>query len=578
MQYTDKKISRGKRIYFAEDLDITKLEIVKEQFEQLLSEKIDSAEALIDLMKKSGELHDILDEETAWRYINMTRFADNEKYSRDFNDFYSGIILKTNEYDFKFARKIYESPFRKALGPDFDLLNRIVSNEIELYRKENTPLQGQEMQLVSKYDAMFSQLTVKYDGKEQTLSQLQSYLENPDKNVRKDAWTLRSERLFTEKERFNRLFDNLKEIRIQQAKNCDFDNYRDYMHQVKGRFSYTPQDLMEFHKAVETEVLPLLRELNEQRRQKLGIEALRPWDMQVQTDGIALKPFKDADELLDKSIDILHKIRPEFGIRLNMMKNSGLLDLENRKGKAPGGYNYPLLETGAPFIFMNAVGIHSDVVTLMHESGHAMHTFAMKDIRLDPYKNTPSEVAELSSMSMELITMDKWTRFYPDEKAFKKAKRKQLYRTISLLPWCMIVDAFQHWIYTSPNHTTEQREAFFSSLIDRFNTGIDWNGLQDHKNNLWQFQLHIFKVPFYYIEYAMSQLGALAIYRNYKRFGKEKTLRDYENFLSLGYTRPVSELYGAAGIEFDFSAGYIKGLIDFVREELNEINGDLDKI
>ena len=255
-----------------------------------------------------------------------------------------------------------------------------------------------------------------------------------------------------------------------------------------------------------------------------------------------MKPFKKIDEFIDKAIDILHTIKPEFGEKLNMMKNTEFLDLENRKGKAPGGYNYPLQETGAPFIFMNAVGLHRDIVTLLHESGHAMHTFAMKDIKLDPYKGTPSEVAELASMTMEFLSMDHWGKYYSNTADLKKAKRDQLKGALSFLPWCMIVDAFQHWIYLNPQHTMEEREAYFLSLLKRYDTGIDWTDVEQFQKLLWLFQLHIFEVPFYYIEYGMSQLGALSVYRNYKKFGKEKALKKYEDFLKLGYTVPVNEL------------------------------------
>ena len=254
-----------------------------------------------------------------------------------------------------------------------------------------------------------------------------------------------------------------------------------------------------------------------------------------------------------------------------MMKNSDLLDLENRKGKAPGGYNYPLQETGAPFIFMNAVGLHRNVVTLLHESGHAMHTFASKDIKIDAYKGTPSEVAELASMSMEFLSMDKWDKYYSDKADFVKAKKDQLKGALSFLPWAMIVDAFQHWIYLNPEHTMEEREAYFVDLMNRFGSGIDWNDLEDYKVLGWLYQLHIFEVPFYYIEYAMSQLGALSVYRNYKKFGSEKALENYEKFLSLGYSVPVRDLYEAAGVTFDFTEDYLKDLVEFVKEELTEL-------
>ncbi|MCD4795681.1 MAG: M3 family oligoendopeptidase [Candidatus Cloacimonetes bacterium] len=572
MNYTNEKIVKGKRTYFPEDLDITKWENVEAELKKLEAEKINSAEELILFMKKIGELSDIIAEEVAWRYITMTRFADKPENEKKFNEFHSGIIAKAQPYDFKLNKKFYNSPFKKNLDKKkYGLLNKIISNEIELYRKENIPLKTKERELANKYGAIFSKLTVKFKGEEKTLPQLTVYAKDPDRSIREEAWKLKVNKMKEHRDEFNKLFDEMKELRIKQAKNTGFDNYRDYMHQVKGRFSYTPEDLMKFHNAVEKKVIPFLKELNEKRRKILKIDSVCPWDTSVDLDGKVLKPFKTIDDFIDKAIDILYTIKPEFGKRLNMMKNTDFLDLENRKGKAPGGYNYPLQETGAPFIFMNAVGLHRNVVTLLHESGHAMHTFAMKDIKIDAYKGTPSEVAELASMSMEFISMDYWNKYYSDKNDFNKAKRDQLKEALSFLPWCMIVDAFQHWIYLNPEHTIEEREDYFVSLMDRFGTGVDWSGLEDLKKIIWIFQLHIFEVPFYYIEYGMSQLGALAVYRNYKKFGKEKALEKYENFLKLGYTIPVNELYKTAGVNFDFSEEYVSELVDFVREELERI-------
>jgi len=572
MNFTDKKIVKKPRQYFAENLDVTKWENVEIEMKKLAEEEISSPKDLIDFMEKSGELSDILSEEMAWRYINMTRFADDDEYSKKFNEFYAGIIAKTKPYDFKFNKKFYDSPFRKELDEKkYAHLNKIIANDIELYREENIPLQVKEQELANKYGSLFSKLTVTYKGEEKTLSQLGPFLKDQDREVRREVWNLRMEKMMEKREEFNILFDEMRELRIQQAKNAGFDNYRDYMHQAKGRFSYSPQDLMKFHDAVEKEVIPFLKEFTKERKDILKLDSVKPWDTSVDLDGKVLKPFKKIDDFIDKATDILHTIKPAFGEKLNMMKNSEFLDLENRKGKAPGGYNYPLQETGAPFIFMNAVGLHRDIVTLLHESGHAMHTFAMKDIKLDPYKGTPSEVAELASMTMEFLSMDHWGKYYSDTADLKKAKRDQLKGALSFLPWCMIVDAFQHWIYLNPQHTMEEREAYFLSLLQRYDTGVDWTDVEQFQKLLWLFQLHIFEVPFYYIEYGMSQLGALSVYRNYKKFGKEKALKKYEDFLKLGYTVPVNELYEAAGIKFDFSVKYVKELVDFVKEELAAI-------
>jgi oligoendopeptidase F len=253
-----------------------------------------------------------------------------------------------------------------------------------------------------------------------------------------------------------------------------------------------------------------------------------------------------------------------------MMNNSGMLDLENRKGKAPGGYNTGINALASSFIFMNHVQLHRDVVTLLHESGHAMHSEATKDIQYYPYLSTPSEVAELASMTMELLTMDHWDIYYPKAEDLKKAKREQLEGTLSFLPWCMTVDALQHWVYLHPQQNAQERDQAYMEISKPYLEGVDFHGLEELRKHAWKMQLHIYEVPFYYIEYGMAQLGALSIYMNYRQ-NKAKTLQQYQDFLALGYSKPVDELYRAAGIEFDFSAKHIRELVDFVRQELEQI-------
>ncbi|BBE31445.1 oligoendopeptidase F [Tepiditoga spiralis] len=567
--YTDEKIVKPKRKFFPEDINLNSFETVKGIFEKLLDEEINSTEELLEFIKKVSEFNNILSEEMAWKYINMTRFADKEEYSKDFNTFYANVVSPSNKYDFEINKKIYNNKYFKNLPEDFELMKKIIANEIEMFREENIPLQIKENELTTKYAEIMSKLTVEFDGKEMTLIQLGKYLKDPDRNIREKAWRVGAEKINEKAKELNNLFDELKKIRIKIAKNAGFDNYRDYMHKAKGRFDYTPEDLIEFHNSVEKVVLPVLKDLNNKKAKKLNVEKLRPWDTTVDPDGKILKPFETTEEFINSAIKILHNVKPEFGENLNKMKNSGFLDLENRKGKAPGGYNYPLSETGAPFIFMNAIGMQGDVRTLLHESGHAMHSFSMNWIPYSYYHQTPSEVAELASMSMELLTLDYLNEYYTDKEDIKKAVLEQFERSLDVLPWVMTVDAFQHWIYLNPDHTADERTNYFKDLMDRFNTDIDWTNLDEEKGNRWLRQLHIFEVPFYYIEYAMSQLGALAIYKNFKENGK-KAVEQYEAFLKLGYTKPVSELYRAAGIKFDFSEKYIGELMEFMKKEIEK--------
>jgi len=339
-----------------------------------------------------------------------------------------------------------------------------------------------------------------------------------------------------------------------------------------GRFDYTPQDCYDFANAIEKEIVPILKEQAEKRREALGLDTLKPWDLEVSVSGkAALKPFNNGAELIDKSIACFNAIDPKLGEKLATMKANNLFDVESRKGKAPGGYNYPLAETGAPFIFMNSANSLRDLTTMVHEGGHAVHTFLTANLELNDFKHCPSEVAELASMSMELISMDKWDVYFDNEEDLLRAKKEQLADVLKTLPWVAVIDQFQHWIYTNPNHTAADREETFKQIYNRFGAGFaNWDGQEQQFGNIWQKQLHLFEVPFYYIEYAIAQLGAIAVWKNYKE-NPEKALDQYLAALALGYTKPMNEIYETAGIKFDFSAEYVKELASFVKGELDKL-------
>ena len=370
----------------------------------------------------------------------------------------------------------------------------------------------------------------------------------------------------------NDLYSELIRLRHQVAINAGFKNYRDYKFAELGRFDYTVQDCFDFHDSISKAILPLAENADRERKKAMKLDALKPWDTEVDVEGKpALKPFSSASELIDKSIECFNLIQPDFGNYLEIMKEMAYLDLDSRIGKAPGGYNYPLYEIGVPFIFMNSVGTHRDLVTMVHEGGHAIHSFVTRDLLITDFKSTPSEVAELASMSMELISMEHWGVFFTDAADLKRAKKEQLDKSLKTLLWIAAVDKFQHWIYENPTHTVEERMVQWTTVIDQFTSKeIDFSGLDDVRARGWQGQLHIFEVPFYYIEYGMAQLGAIAVWRNYKK-DPAKALKEYEAALRLGYTKSIPEIYKTAGIEFNFSPAYVKELAEFVKSELDKL-------
>ena len=567
------KITKKSRKYIPQHLIIT-WENIEPIFTELLARKIQSATELEQWLKDRSEIEAALEEDFAWRYIKMTCDTSDEKLLADFQFFATEIEPKIAPLNNELNKKFTESAFSEDLDKDkYFVYTRGIKKALELFREENIPLQTRIQVEQQKYQAITGAMSVILKGKEYTLEQAAVFLKDTDRKVRQETWEAITARRLQDREKLDELFNGLLKLRHQVALNAGFENFRDYMFQALGRFDYTPQDCHKFHEAIEKEIVPILQDHAEKRREALGLEELKPWDMDVDISGKpALKPFDSGEELIDKSIKCFQGLNPYIGERLQIMKANDFFDVESRKGKAPGGYNYPLAESGAPFIFMNSAGTFRDLTTMVHEGGHAVHTFISADLELNDFKHLPSEVAELASMSMELISMDKWDVFFHNPEDLKRAKKDQLKDVLKTLPWVAVVDQFQHWIYTNPDHTNAERNEAWKKVFEPFgNNFADWSGYDEALGNLWQKQLHIFEVPFYYVEYGIAQLGAIAVWKNYKK-DPERALQKYLEALKLGYTKTIKEIYETAGIEFNFSAAYVKELAEFVKGELGKLD------
>lgn len=548
-------------------------ESISGYLDELVARQLDEPEALRQWLKDKSELESYLEENFAWRYINMSTNTNSAEYLEAFTYFATEIEPRLAPYSDLLNRKLIDSPFSAALDvKPYSIFLRRTRQEIELYREENIPLQTKLQVEQQQYASITGSMSVEIEGKEYTLEQASNFLKNPDRSIRERAFSKISNRRLQDTEKLDTLFSGLVDLRDQVAKNAGFENFRDYSFAALGRFDYTVADTLDFHTAIEKEIVPILRKLAAYRRDKMGLTELRPWDGEVDPTGLpALKPFDGGKDLIEKASQVFEQLDPYFGECLRTMEKGKLFDVESRMGKAPGGYNYPLAETGAPFIFMNAADSFRDVTTMVHEGGHAVQTFLDRDLELNEFKQLPSEVAELASMSMELLSMKHWDVFFPDVADLKRAKKDQLIDSLKTLPWVATIDCFQNWIYTHPGHSARERRDAWTGIYERFGGGFtDWTGFESYKANLWQKQLHLFEVPFYYIEYAISGLGAIAIWKNFKK-DPEKTLAQYKAGLSLGYTCSIKEIYETAGIRFDFSQAYIRELAAFVQKELDQL-------
>jgi len=555
------------------DYKVTDWASLEPYYKQLLERTPNSPEEFKQWLKDRSDLESIVSEDLAWRYIRMTCDTMDKAKEEAYLNFVSEIQPKISPLENELNKKQQQSPYvTNFTDSAYKIYFRNVNNELDLFREENIPLHVEIQTLSQKYGSINGAMTVEMEGRELTLQQAAVYLKKTDRAVRKEAFEKVSNRRLQDKTTLDELLNDLIKLRHKEAQNAGFENFRDYMHRALCRFDYTVEDCYKFHEGVASQVVPLNKNLAEERKAKLGYGELRPWDTEVDISGRQpVHPFDNGEELAEKTIKAFHRLDPFFGEVISTMRQKGHLDLDSRKGKAPGGYNYPLAVTGYPFIFMNSAGTLRDLETMVHEGGHAIHSVLTKDLFLNAFKSCPSEVAELASMSMELVSMDVWDEFIKDPEELKRAKAEQLEGVIKTLPWIATIDKFQHWLYTNPTHTAEERTRAWKKIADEFGTGItNWSGYEDAYLHNWQKQLHIYEVPFYYIEYGFAQLGAIGVWKNYVE-NPQRGLQLYKAALTLGNTATIPEIYAAAGVKFDFSPAYMKELFDFVWREFEKL-------
>lgn len=552
---------------------ITDWDSLAPYFQALLEEEPADLDELEAWLQRRNELEAIFWEDYAWRYIRMTCDTGDAEHQAAYGRFVQEILPQQAEIADRLNRKVAAHPAFAQLPADPYLTYvRQLRREIDLFRKENIELRTEEETHSQVFRMRTSQMTITHDGQTLTMQQAGKYLERQDRAERQAIWEKMSARRMEDRDAMEDAFDQLVSLRHRQAQHAGYASYTAFKFDLMGRFDYTLADTHAFHDAIAEVLRPVHTQLMEARRQRLGVDRLRPWDLSVDIYGTdPLQPFREGRELLAHSIDILSRLRPELGEMLRIMDQQGFLDLDTRPGKAPGGYNYPLMETGIPFIFMNAAGTHTDVTTMLHESGHAIHSFLTRDLPLNELKQPPSEVAELASMAMELLALDHYDVFYADPALRIRAQKEQLLRCILVLPWIAAVDAFQQWVYDHPDHSREARSQAWVECYTRFHGDVvDWEGYEGYRDMLWLKQGHIFEVPFYYIEYAIAQLGAIAIWRNYRQ-DPQGGLNAYLKALQLGYTQPIPQIYETAGIAFDFSVSYVQECIDFCLEVFHSL-------
>jgi oligoendopeptidase F len=544
-----------------------------EPYYQDLSERPLTTAGVAEWLAGWSKLGKLLYEAYQRLWVATTVDTTDEHSAQRYAAFLEEIYPHAQAADQKLKEKLLDS----GLEPEgFEMPLRNMRAEADIFREANLPLLTQEFKLSTEYDRIAGAQTVHWEGREVTVEQLKAVNQDPDRQKRERAWRLAAERQLADREAINDLWSRLMGLRSQIAANADLPDFRAYRWRKLLRFDYTPQDCTRFQRAIETVLVPAAQRLLERRRRKLGIETLRPWDLEVSPDGAPpLQPFKQVEELVEGVSTIFHRLDPQLGEYFEIMRRESLLDLDNRKGKGPGGYCTEFPVARRPFIFMNAIGIHDDVQTLLHEGGHAFHVFESNHLPYLQQMQVGLEFAEVASTSMELLTAPYLTSdqggFYTPRQA-ARARVEFLEAIVYFWPYMAVVDAFQHWVYKNPQAASDPAncDACWAELWDRFMPGEDWSGLEQEKITGWQRKLHIHQDPFYYIEYGLAQLGALQIWRNALQ-DPVKALARYRYALSLGGTVALPQLYQAAGARLAFDTKTLSEAVQLIEGTIAEL-------
>ena len=563
--------------FVPDDFDASQWENIEPYVNDLLQRKLSCSSCLETLISDSSNLAEHISETGALFYIDMTCDTENDEKKNAFLNFVEYVRPKLSEFSDKLNRKIINHPSIEDLPTRYDLMIRGIKSDIEIFRIENIPLGVKQTKLVTRAQGITGAMTVEFEGKERTFPEMKAYLESNDRKQRQNAWESMVKRWMQNSDELSEIFDKLIGIRHQISLNAGFESYTDYMFRAMHRFDYSVEDCLIFHKSIEEVCMPIIKKINSERLSAFGLDTLSPWDVNEKSGSgpdVAgkqpLRPFETVDEMVAKLSKLFHNMSNDLGIKFDKLVEMDTLDLETRKGKAPGGYQYYLEKSRIPFIFMNAAGLQGDLETMIHESGHAFHSLYCGHLDLIDERDYPIEFAEVASMSMELLTQPEWNIFYEKQDDANRARISHLEGVVFLLPWIATIDAFQHWIYANPKHTRDERKNQWISLRERFGSVMDWKGNEEFRELSWQQQGHLFGVPFYYVEYGIAQLGALQLWQTHRN-NPEKALKSYSNAMKLGNTKTLPDLFAAAELKLGFDEEHLYSLINEVEIAMSEI-------
>lgn len=540
---------------------------------QELAECAVSQEDVTSWLADWSHLQDLIYERHQRHYVATTLDTTDKQSEQDYDHFLDEIYPQSQAADQRLKEKLLSS----GLELDgFEIPLRNMRAQTELFREANLPLLSEELKVANEYSKVTSLQTIEWEGQELTIDQVTPLLQATDRGKRQRVWRLARQRQLADREAINDIWVKLMDLRRQLAANADLVDYRAFRWQQLLRFDYTPDDCAAFRRAIREVIVPAALRSYERRQERLGLDTLRPWDLNV--DPLSrqpLRPFSDAAELEAKTANIFQQVDSQLGAYFESMRQEDMLDLENRKGKAPGGYCTDYTAIRKAFIFMNAVGIHDDVQTLIHEGGHAFHVLESAHLPYFAQLEVPMEFAEVASMSMEFLagpylTTDKGGFYTPAEAA--RARIEHLEFGLQFWPYMAVVDEFQHWVYENQTAASDPSncDAKWGELWDTYMIGVDWGGSEDEKVTGWHRKLHIFEVPFYYVEYGLAQLGAVQVWQNAQR-DQAAAVAAYRQSLSLGGTVTLPQLFETAGAIFAFDTRTVGEAVALMENTIEDL-------
>nr|WP_211246757.1 M3 family oligoendopeptidase [Cohnella pontilimi] len=551
-------------------MNLKDLETLESRLQQMLRQEINSAADLENWLDEERKLREEIGEAMYGHQIDFYRDTANTVKRDIFTHDQTAVQPMLMKYGVEFDKKLLNSPYHEQLDDKkYGLMLKVRRTKVELFREENISLTVREQELVTQYNEIMGGLSIEWNGESKPYSFVQGQLDSPDRTVRERAWRALADARSRVKPQMDAMMDELVKLRHQMAVNAGFENFRDYMFTMKNR-EYSIQDCYDFHDSVEKHVVPAWDRLAGVIQAKLGVDMYRPWD----TSSCSMQgaPFQTFTELMDGVDRMLGMTDTYFQERFRHMRDNGLLDLEVRPGKAPGGFCEGLPTSQNAFIFCNFSPSFFALIALIHEMGHAVNAYLQFEAGNGMEEhNLRAEAAELYSHAMELLLLDKLHIFYTDEQQFKIAQREELRRAFNMLIGPLSGDLFQHWLYTNPDHTPEERDAKFLEIHKRFPYHpVNIEGLEAEVSTLWTAVIHYFGYPFYNIEYSMSMLGALQLLEIY-RDNPAKATALYKQGAGSDPNQSIAGIYRDTGVEFDFSEPCVEKTSKFVSSVIDEL-------